>query len=101
MLNSRKVDEQKLNDLWKAILKLERTSECAKFFRDLCTLEELRAMSERWQAVQKIAQNQPYRRIANDIGISTTTVARVAQWLNHGEGGYRLILKRLGLNIKN
>ena len=27
-------------------------------------------------------------------GASTATVTRVAQWLHHGEGGYRAVLKR-------
>jgi len=95
MNNYRKVEVAKLNDLWKAILKLEKPGECAKFFRDLCTLEELRAMSQRWQAVKKITSSEPYREIAKEIGISTTTVARVAHWLNHGKGGYKLVLKKI------
>ena len=95
MDNYRKININKLNDLWKAVLTLKNGPECAIFFRDLCTLEELRAMSERWQAVKKIAQKEPYREIAENIGISTTTVARVAHWLNRGKGGYRLVLKRL------
>ena len=97
MSNYRKTDINKLNDLWKAILKLQNSPECAKFFRDLCTKEELRAMSERWQAAKKISQNESYRDIAKDVGMSVTTVARVAYWLNHGKGGYKLILKRLGI----
>lgn len=96
MNNYRRVNKVKLNELWQAILCLEKPGECAKFFRDLCTLEELRAMSERWQAVKKISNNESYREIAKEIGISTTTVTRVAYWLNHGQGGYKLVLKKLG-----
>ena len=96
-MHYRKTDINKLNDLWKAVLKLEKPSECSKFFRDLCTKEELRAMSERWQAAKMIADGEPYREIAKDIKISVTTVTRVAHWLNHGKGGYKLILKRLKL----
>jgi TrpR-related protein YerC/YecD len=54
-------------------------------------------MSERWQAAKRVGQGDGYREIAKDIGMSTTTVARVAHWLNHGKGGYKLILKRLGI----
>ena len=97
MNNVRKINEAKLNNLWQAVLMLKNSKECASFFRDLCTTEELRAISERWQAAQKIAKNESYRQIANDIGISVTTVTRVANWLKNGKGGYRLILKRLKL----
>lgn len=81
-------------NLFKAILKLKNIKECEKFFRDLCTLEEIKEMSKRWKAVQLLNQKLSYREIAKKTGLSTTTVARVAYWLEHGKGGYRLILKR-------
>ncbi|OGY47588.1 MAG: hypothetical protein A3J62_00150 [Candidatus Buchananbacteria bacterium RIFCSPHIGHO2_02_FULL_38_8] len=81
--------------LFKAILKLRTEKEVAAFFRDLCTLEELEEMAKRWQAVEMLQKGQPYRQIAEKTGLSTTTVTRVAHWLNHGEGGYQLILKRI------
>ena len=81
-------------DLFKAILKLKTVNECEKFFRDLCTLSELNAMTERWQVAQSVARGKPYREISRLTGASTATVTRVAHWLHHGEGGYRLVLKR-------
>jgi TrpR-related protein YerC/YecD len=81
-------------ELFKAVLKLKTKGECAKFFRDLCTLSELKAMGERL-AVAKMADKKiPYREIARQTGASTATVTRVAHWLHHGEGGYKLVLKR-------
>jgi TrpR-related protein YerC/YecD len=82
-------------DLFKAILKLKNVEEAEKFFRDLCTLQEIYEMSKRWQAAKLIYQGLPIREIAQKLEMSTTTVARVAHWLNHGEGGYRLILERM------
>ena len=82
------------NDLFKAILKLKSVEEAEKFFRDLCTLQEIYEFSKRWQAVKMIESGVPFREIAEKLEMSTTTVARVAHWLNHGEGGYRLVLKR-------
>jgi TrpR-related protein YerC/YecD len=82
-------------ELFKAILKLKTPGEAAKFFRDLCTLEELAEMEKRWKAVQMINKGKSYRLVSEKTGLSTTTVTRVAHWLNHGEGGYRLVLKRL------
>lgn len=80
--------------LYKAILKLKDIGECRKFFRDLCTLEEIIEMSKRWQAAKLLAGEKSYREVAKKTGLSTTTVARVSYWLKHGQGGYQLILKR-------
>ena len=68
--------------------------EVEAFFRDLCTLSELEAMAHRWQVARLVEQGLPYLEIAERTGASTTTVTRVAHWLRHGEGGYRLALDR-------
>lgn len=83
------------DSLFKAIISLKSIEEAEKFFRDLCTIDELEEMSERWQIVQMLNQGLPYRKIAQKLEVSTTTVVRVASWLNYGEGGYRLALNRL------
>ena len=81
--------------LYRAILSLKTVPECQQFFRDLLTIEEITELSKRWQAVGLLDRGNPYRLIAQKTGLSTTTVARVAHWLNHGEGGYQLALKRI------
>ncbi|MFN3301912.1 MAG: YerC/YecD family TrpR-related protein [Patescibacteria group bacterium] len=81
-------------ELFKAILKLKTVEEAEKFFRDLCTLQELYEMAKRWQAAKMINQGLSIREISEKLKMSTTTVSRVAHWLRHGEGGYRLILER-------
>jgi len=86
---------KEMKDLFRAVLKLDSPKECEKFFRDLCTLSELSAMKERWQVVQKVDKKIPYRKINEDTGVSTATITRVAHWLNHGMGGYRLLLDKL------
>jgi TrpR-related protein YerC/YecD len=63
-----------------------------KFLRDLCTLEELDELSSRWEVVLLLNEGKPYREIATKVGVSTTTMTRIAHWLNHGEGGYRIAL---------
>lgn len=83
-----------MKDLFKAVLKLKTVGECERFFRDLCTLSELKAMTERWQVAKMANDKVPYRKIAAKTGASTATVTRVAHWLHHGEGGYQLVLKR-------
>lgn len=97
MKHNHQLDKTKCHNLWEAVLKLRTKRECWQFFRDLCTQEEIIAMADRWQAAKQINAGEAYREIAKDVGMSTATVARVADWLNNGKGGYRLILKRLGL----
>lgn len=87
--------DKKTDNLFKAILSLKSVKEAEKFFRDLCTIDEIQSMSERWEIVQLLNKGIPYRKIAEKLKTSTTTVSRVALWLNNGEGGYRLILNRL------
>ena len=85
-----------MNELFQAILSLETRVEVEHFLRDLCTLAELEAMAQRWAVAKQVNRGIPYARIATSTGASTTTVTRVAHWLRHGEGGYRLALERLG-----
>jgi TrpR-related protein YerC/YecD len=83
-----------MRELFDAMLALETRAELERFFRDLCTLSELEAMAHRWQVAQLVDRGLPYLEISDRTGASTTTVTRVAHWLKHGEGGYRLALDR-------
>lgn len=82
------------DDLLDAILSLRTREEAARFLRDLCTLAELETLAHRWQVAQLVDQGLPYHEVARRTGASTATVTRVAHWLRHGEGGYRLALER-------
>jgi TrpR-related protein YerC/YecD len=83
-----------LDDLADAVLSLRDRDEARRFLRDLCTLPELEALAHRWQTVQLLEQGVPYVEIADRVPTSTATVTRVAQWLRHGTGGYRIALER-------
>jgi TrpR-related protein YerC/YecD len=85
---------KEMQELFATVASLRTKQETERFFRDLCTLSELEAMSHRWQVVRLLEQGLPYLEIAERTGASTTTVTRVAHWLRHGEGGYRLALDR-------
>ena len=76
------------------MLRLDSRDEVERFLRDLCTLAELEAMGHRWAVARLVDQGLPYLEIAHKTHASTTTVTRVAHWLRHGEGGYRLALDR-------
>ncbi|EKE12900.1 MAG: hypothetical protein ACD_13C00127G0001 [uncultured bacterium] len=87
--------EKESSHLYKAFLSLKTPAECKKFLRDLCTITEIQAMTERWQVARMIDVGIPYRKISKETGLSTTTVTRIGEWLKHGKGGYGLVLKRL------
>jgi TrpR-related protein YerC/YecD len=82
------------DDLFDAILSLRTPDEAQRFFRDLCTLQEIETLTHRWQAARLLDQGLPYLEVAARTGASTTTVTRVAQWLKRGADGYRLVLDR-------
>ena len=84
-----------MRELFDAILGLEGTDDAAAFFRDLCTLGELRDMAQRWAVVRMLDAGLHYAEISQRTGASTATVTRIASWLHHGQGGYRAALDRL------
>jgi TrpR-related protein YerC/YecD len=96
-IEEKELNNKEFNELFEVILRLKSPEEVKKFLRDLCTLSELEAMSERFQVAKRVAAEQPYREISKQTGSSTATITRVAHWLHHGMGGYRLVLKRLHL----
>ena len=83
-----------VDDLCDALLLLRSRDEVAAFLRDVCSLHELEVLSHRWHAARLLDQGVPYAQVAQRVHGSTTTVTRVAHWLRHGEGGYRLVLDR-------
>jgi len=84
-----------VEELFNAILTLDDTEETERFFRDLCTLNELRDMAQRWAVVRMLDSGLHYAEISRETGASTATITRIASWLNHGEGGYRAMLDKL------
>jgi TrpR-related protein YerC/YecD len=92
------VDDWKTDDagaLFDAILRLDSRADAERFFRDLCTLTEIRDMSQRWAVARLLDAGMHYAQISRQTGASTATITRIASWLNHGEGGYRDALERL------
>lgn len=80
--------------LFDAFLGVKTHEEAAAFLRDLCTLGELRDLAQRWAVVRLLDAGLHYSEISRRTGASTATITRIASWLNHGEGGYRLLLER-------
>ena len=85
---------KEMMQLFDAIVGMKSRGDLERFLRDLCTLGELESMAHRWSVARLVDQGLPYIEIAEQTGASTATVTRVAHWLRHGEGGYRLALDR-------
>jgi TrpR-related protein YerC/YecD len=81
-------------DLFKTILKLRNATECLNFFRDLLTEKEIITFAMRWKAAKMLYSGFTYEEIEKETGMSSTTIARINRWLEYGEGGYKLMLKR-------
>ena len=86
-----------ISDIHVAFSMLEDPDEARRFLIDLCTPGEIEAFAERFAIARALARGEKgYREIAADIGASTTTVARVARFLNQERhGGYKLIISRI------
>jgi TrpR-related protein YerC/YecD len=81
--------------LIQAILALKTDNEARRFLRDLMTKKEIEEFAKRLQAAEMLTEKSPYSVIENETGLSSTTVARVAKWLNGKGGGYRTIIGKL------
>ena len=90
-----------MKELFEAIAEIESKEEAADFFRDLLTIPELTEFANRWQIVKRLVAHGSYEKIAKELKVSTTTVSRVALWLNNGRGGYKAVASRLFDNRKN
>lgn len=84
-----------IDRLFEAIMGLDSLDECYKFFEDLCTVKELRDMSQRLEAAILLYEGKNYLDIAEKVGISTATISRVSRCVNYGTGGYKAAIERL------
>ncbi len=90
----RKALKTAAESLYKAFLTLDNPSEVRQFLLDLCTPSEVEAMVDRWWTASLLREGRSYRDISEVTGVSVTTIGRVARYMNMGEGGYRLALRR-------
>lgn len=90
-----KLKEMNIEYLFEAILSLENVEDCYHFFEDLCTVPELKAMSQRLHVAKMLSENRVYSDIVAETGASTATISRVNRSLNYGSDGYELVFKRM------
>ena len=90
-----KIKTDAVDYLFEAILCLETKEECYSFFADLCTVNELLSLSQRFEVAAMLKEKKTYLGIAEKTGASTATISRVNRSLNYGNDGYDLVLGRM------
>ena len=92
---SRKIRTESVDNLFDAILCLETKEECYLFFEDICTINELLSLSQRFEVAKMLREQRTYLEIAEKTGASTATISRVNRSLNYGNDGYSIVFDRL------
>ena len=90
-----KLEDEQIDGLFVAIQQLETKEEFYRFFEDISTVSEIKALAQRMEVAKMLDQDRTYTDIANKTGASTATISRVKRCLNYGADGYQLVLKRL------
>ena len=94
IMNS-KLKTPAVEQLFDAILSLENKEECAAFFEDLCTINELLSLSQRFEVAKMLTDKRTYLDISEKTGASTATISRVNRSLNYGNDGYEMVFSRM------
>lgn len=84
-----------VDSLFEAILCLKNKEECYTFFEDICTINELLSLSQRFEVAKMLREQRTYLDIAEKTGASTATISRVNRSLNYGNDGYDMVFKRM------
>ncbi len=92
---SKSIRTEALDELFEAVLCLKDKEECYLFFEDICTVNELFSLSQRFEVAHMLRENKTYLEIAEKTGASTATISRVNRSLNYGNDGYEIVLSRL------
>ena len=83
-----------MKELYKAIISLESEEECGNFLEDLCTIKELKDLSQRLEVAFLLDRGLSYQQVAAETGVSSATICRVKKCLDYGSGGYRRAIDR-------
>lgn len=92
---NKKIKTEAVDSLFDAILTLKDRDECYRFFEDLCTVNELLSLSQRFEVASMLKDRRTYLDIAEKTGASTATISRVNRSLNYGNDGYDLVFDRI------
>jgi TrpR-related protein YerC/YecD len=89
-----KLKTEAVDHLFEAILTLKNKEECYIFFEDVCTINELLSLSQRFEVAMMLREKKTYLEIAEKTGASTATISRVNRSLNYGNDGYDMVFER-------
>ncbi len=92
---SKSIRTQAVSDLLRAVLSLQDEEECYRFFEDVCTVNELMSLSQRFEVARMLTEHKTYLEIAEKTGASTATISRVNRTLLYGNDGYSMVLERM------
>ena len=81
--------------LFSAVLSLRSINECYAFFEDICTIAELKSLTQRLHVAMMLQKGRTYTEICDETGVSTATISRVNRSLEYGADGYKTVLDRL------
>ena len=86
---------ESMERLFETILNLKTKEECRAYLEDLCTVKELQDMAQRLDTAVLLSQGYSYKKIMEQVEVSTATIGRVSKCLNYGTGGYQAAISRL------
>ena len=92
---NKKLKADAVDQLFDAILCLKTKEECYSFFEDLCTVNELLSLSQRFEVAALLKQGMIYNDILERTGASSATISRVNRSLNYGNDGYEMVFTRM------
>lgn len=92
---NQKIHNASVDFLFDAILSLKDRDECYTFFEDVCTINEIQSLSQRFEVAAMLRQGKTYLDIAEKTGASTATISRVNRSLNYGNDGYDMVFERI------
>ena len=92
---SKNIRTPAVDHLFEAILSLKDSEECYIFFEDICTVNELLSLSQRFEVARMLRNHNTYLEIAEKTGASTATISRVNRSLNYGNDGYDMVFARM------
>ncbi len=87
---------QQIDELFEAILTLESVEECYAFFEDACTIKEIIEIAQRLKVAKLLDAGTSYLTVSKEVGVSTATISRVSKCLEYGNGGYKMVMERVG-----
>jgi TrpR-related protein YerC/YecD len=85
---------EEIAELASAFVSLRTRDDALRFLRDLCTVNELQELGQRWHVARLLDDGVSYHDISERTGASSATISRVGQWLRYGRDGYRLVIDR-------